>query len=63
MRYALALIVVLLLGVTVKVGFHPKVAQATLTKNVTLDVRKMHENVAMPVQEVHDMSVIYTDRD
>jgi type II secretory pathway component PulM len=61
--HALALVVVLLLGVTAKVFFHPKVAETTLTENVMPDVRKMHENVAMPVQEVHDMSVIYTDRD
>ena len=63
MRYALALVAVVVVGVTAKVFFFPAVAEATLKSSVALDVSKMHVNVAMPMQDMHDMSFIYTDRD
>ena len=62
MRYALALAAVIVVGVTAKVFFIPSVAEATLKNSATLDVSKMHTNVAMPEQDMHDMSFIYTDR-
>ena len=63
MRYALALAAVVVVGLTAKVFFIPTAAEATLNDSVTLDVSKMHINVAMPVQDMHDMSFIYTDRE
>jgi len=61
MRYALALVVVVVAGVGAKVFFFPSVAEATMTPSVTIDTSKMHVGVSMPAQEMKDMSFVYAE--
>jgi hypothetical protein len=61
MRYALALVVVIVAGVGAKVFFFPSVAEATITPSFALDPSKMHVGVSMPAQEAKDMSFVYAE--
>ena len=66
-RHAIAVVAVILVGIGVKpIVFSVPTAEADslASKNVGLDVSRLHENVKnLPVQELHDMSVVFSAGD
>ena len=66
-HHVIAVVAVILVGVAVKLIFFAAPtagADPLATENMGLDVSRMHQNVKnLPVQELHDMSVVFSDRD
>jgi hypothetical protein len=57
------LVVTILFASAVKVFFLTPTAEANVlaVKGAGMDVSRMHENRALPVQVVHDMTFVYSD--
>jgi hypothetical protein len=59
-HHVIAVVTVILAGVAAPTAG----ADPLATKSMGLDVSRMHQNVKnLPVQELHDMSVVFSDRD
>ena len=65
-HHAIAVVAVILFGVGVKPNFFSvptAEADSLAGKNVGLDVSRLHEKKILPVQELHDMSVVFSAGD
>jgi hypothetical protein len=63
-HYAIAVIAVILVAFGVKLFFFSApTAEAGLAVTSRMDIAKMHENANLPVQHLHDMTFVYSDRD
>jgi hypothetical protein len=60
-----AIVATILIAFAVKVFFFAPAAEANVRaiKGVGLDVSRMHENRALPVQAMHDMTFVYSHQD
>jgi hypothetical protein len=61
-NHAVALITVVLVGISVKLFFFPA-APAEAEARLGLDISRMHIGKDLPVQKVHDMTFVFSPDD
>jgi hypothetical protein len=65
-RHAVAVLTIILVGFGVKLYFFPTPtaeADESSVKASSMEVLKMHENIKLPTQKIHDMTFVFSEGD